>query len=83
MTSEQFLGQYIPTVGVAGVVAAIIIAGLKWANQSLATDLRDGVSLWILGEPGQASWSTVISRVFGSVYGRSYFSRRAVVSAVT
>ena len=79
MTSEQLVGQYIPTVGAAGVLAGLIIVGFKWANSSVAPSLRDSVALWILGEPGQSNWSLAASRVFDALYGATYFSRRAVV----
>ena len=80
MTSEQLVGQYIPTVGAAGVLAGLIIGGFKWANASVASNLRDSVALWLLGEPGQSSWSLAASRVFDALYGAAYFSRRAVIA---
>lgn len=80
MTTEQLVGQLIPTVGAAGVLAGIIIGAFKWANQSIATGLRDSVALWILGEPGQGTWSLAASRVFTALYGTEYFSRRALIA---
>lgn len=79
MTSEQLFGHYIPTVGAAGFLAGLIIGGFRWANQTVALDIRDSVALWILGEPDRSSWSLVAARVFEALYGAVYFSRRALI----
>jgi hypothetical protein len=79
VNTEQLIGTYVPTVGAAGVLAGLLIAGFKWANQSLATDIREGVSLWLLGAPSQPRASLIAARAFNAVYGANYFSRRAFV----
>ena len=79
MTPQQLLGAQIPTIATAVSVAALVIAAFRWANRSVAEDLRDSVSLWILGEPGpQANWSRVTTTLFQVMYGPSYLSARAV-----
>ncbi len=79
MTSEDLFSHYIPTIGPAGVLAGLIIGGFRWANHTVASDIRDSVALWILGEPDRSSWSLAAARVFEALYGAVYFSRRALI----
>jgi len=76
---QQLFGALIPTIGTAISVAALVIAAFRWANRSVAEDLRDSVSLWILGEPGpQTNWPYMTTALFHAMYGSKYFSRRSV-----
>lgn len=79
MTSEDLFSHYIPTIGPAGVLAGLIIGGFRWANHTVALDIRDSVALWILGEPDRSSWSLAAARVFEALYGEVYFSLRALI----
>jgi hypothetical protein len=79
MTFEGFAGHYIPTAGSACFLAGIIIGAFKWANQTIASDLRDSVALWILGETSNGGWPLAASQVFEALYGPSYFSRRIFI----
>lgn len=61
---------YIPTVGLAVSSAVIVIAIFRWANATISPQLRDRIGLWLMGEPGAATWHvpvlTAIDRIFGT-----------------
>lgn len=78
MKIEDLLFTHFSTAGTALTLAGAIVVSFSWANKTISSDLRESVSLWLLGVPGEARLSFVMFEIVKSLFGEKLLSKRAV-----